>query len=48
MGKTPVDGVRKGEEPMPDTSNDWLSLGAMCVVILASLIFFFSQVLTYA
>lgn len=33
---------------MSSSSGDWLSMGALCVVILASLAFFFSQVLTYS
>lgn len=33
---------------MSKDNSDWLSLGGLCVVILASLAFFFSQVITYA
>jgi hypothetical protein len=33
---------------MPNSSGDWLSMGGLCVVILASLAFFFSQVATYS
>jgi len=33
---------------MSKESGEWLSLGGLCVVILISLAFFFSQVITYA
>lgn len=33
---------------MSNESGEWLSMGALCVVILLSLAFFFSQVATYA
>jgi hypothetical protein len=43
----PNAGIPQGGKPMSNSNNDWLSMGALCVVILASLAFFFSQVATY-